>query len=542
MTSEIPVIEIESWSNPFSSGAPSELAKHLPGYIMNQRWYRAKANSIRDLSIADVLRISEQHFVLVVEIRYPDEPDAMYLLPVSIMGENSGRGNQELIAALRAGEEQRVITSSLAAKEPRDLLLRAIACDSRFPGHRGELVASHTAALGNICDSVPEIESAVSRAEQSNTSIIYGDRFILKLFRKIEPGINPDLEICAHLTKQGFKHTPALLGGLEYRSQKNDAYAVGILQQFVRNLGDAWKYTLEALSSFFERAVMLGEKPTLFEAAKRHPLLLMRERPLPEARHVLGTYLDSAELLGKRTAQMHLSLAAYDTSPDFAPEPISPEIRERVHKSMISEADIAFETLRRKQASLSGPVADYAREVLRLAPEVTARFSAFHQHPLTALGIRHHGDYHLGQVLFTGEDFMIIDFEGEPARPLAERRAKGFAMRDVAGMVRSFEYAAFAALLDGVRGVPAAPRIRDLVERWAAFWNAFISAAFLRAYFAEAGDAAFIPSSAEEQRRLLDAFVLQKACYEVAYELNNRPDWVRIPLRGILTLAHQPAS
>jgi maltose alpha-D-glucosyltransferase/alpha-amylase len=416
MTSEIPVIEIESWKNPFPPRAASELAKYLPGYIVNQRWYRAKANKIRELSVVDVLEISEQDFVLVLEIRYPDDASALYLLPVSVAAETAGHGNQELIAALRVGEEQRIVTSSLGTKQTRDLLLRAIACENRFPGIRGELVASRTPAMGKLCESMPEIESGVSRAEQSNTSIIYGDRFILKIFRKIEPGVNPDLEIGAHLTEQGFKHTPALLGSMEYRTQKNDRYAVGILQQFVRNRGDAWKYTLEALSLFFEQALMLGEQTELFEAAKLHPLLLMREPLSPEARNILGTYLDSAELLGKRTAQMHRSLAAADSDPDFAPEPVSSEVRERVYRAMISEADAAFETLRRKQASLTGPVADYAREVLRLAPEVTARFLAFYQHPVTVLGIRHHGDYHLGQVLFTGEDFMIIDFEGEPAR------------------------------------------------------------------------------------------------------------------------------
>jgi trehalose synthase-fused probable maltokinase len=354
--------------------------------------------------------------------------------------------------------------------------------------------------------------------------------------------MNPDLEVSAYLTGQRFKHTPALLGSLTYRDSSGEAYAAGMLQQFVKNRGDAWKYTLDILSMFFERALSLGEQPGLFEAANQHPLVLMDQPLLPEELHLLGPYLDSAELLGKRTAQMHIALAAADANPDFAPEPVSADVLKRMYKAMVSEADIAFETLRHKQAALNGQAADDAREVLRLEQQITARFAEFRERPVTALGIRHHSDYHLGQVLFTGEDFVIIDFEGEPARPLAERRAKGYAMRDVAGMARSFEYAAFAALRDGVRGVSADARSRKVLEHWASFWNAFITAAFLRAYFAEAANAGFVPSAAGERRRLLDAFILQKACYEVTYELNNRPDWVSIPLHGILTLARQPAS
>ena len=361
----------------------------------------------------------------------------------------------------------------------------------------------------------------MSRAEQSNTSIIYGDQFILKLFRKIEPGINPDVEVGTFLTEHGFKHTPAVLGSIEYR-RKSEVYAAGILQQFVKSEGDAWKHTLDCLSLFFERALPLGETKELFDPT--------------EVRRIVGTYLDSAELLGKRTAQMHAVLADSAAGPDFAPEAVTQLDQERLYREMLSEAETAFQALRVKEAELIGAAQADAREVLRLEDEIRGRFSALRDTPLSALRIRYHGDYHLGQVLFTGEDFMIIDFEGEPARPLAMRRSKGFAMRDVAGMVRSFQYAAFAALFGGVRGIAADPSHLPLVEHWAGFWNAFISAAYLRAYFSETQNAAFVPSSAEERRILLDAFVLQKALYEVSYELNNRPAWVRIPLRGILTL------
>jgi len=188
---------------------------------------------------------------------------------------------------------------------------------------------------------------------------------------------------------------------------------------------------------------------------------------------------------------------------------------------------------------LTGVAAEAGREVLRLEPEVMNRFGALHESRVTAVRIRHHGDYHLGQVLYTGTDFMIIDFEGEPTRTLPERRKKALAMRDVAGMLRSFQYAAFSALFATGPDVPAEPGRRSAVEL-AAFWTAWTGATYVRAYFAEAGGLRCVPSETGERRLLLDVFLLQKALYEMVYELNNRPDWVRIPLRGILSLVSEP--
>ncbi len=178
---------------------------------------------------------------------------------------------------------------------------------------------------------------------------------------------------------------------------------------------------------------------------------------------------------------------------------------------------------------LPGQAAEDGAKLLELEGEIRERLSALRTAQIHTARIRHHGDYHLGQVLWTGSDFMIIDFEGEPARPLADRRMKTFAMRDVAGMVRSFSYAGYAA-------IPKEQAGSTQFEAWADYWGAVVSAEYLKAYFATADGAPFVGRDRDEQRLLFDAFVLQKALYEVAYELNNRPDWVRIPLRGILNL------
>ena len=457
------------------------LADLLPDYVTTRRWYRAKARTLRQLQIADVLPIQEINSeILVLRLDYTEgEPDT-YLLPVS-------KGEQ-------------VISDAVFDSAFRDWLITAIAQNREIDGQSGGLQASHTSAF----TGAPQLESSVGRAEQSNTSIIYQDRFILKLFRKLEPGINPDIEIGRFLTERKFEHTPAVLGTIEYRSKDGDVHAAAILQTFVPNRGDAWKYTLESLDEFFHR--IAGSSPP--ELPSQHPLDLATEEP-PE---LIGSYLESARLLGTRTAQMHMALTDPHGGPDFAPEPFTPADGERLYQDMLSQADIAFELLGRKNG---------APELLRAEYRVTERFAPLRNHPIRSVRIRHHGDYHLGQVLYTGDDFMIIDFEGEPARTLKQRREKALAMRDVGGMIRSFQYAAYSAGND---------------ERWADFWTAWVSATYLKAYLDAAGDSPFLSTDPEERRILLDAFLLQKALYEVAYELNNRPDWLRIPVRGILGL------
>lgn len=436
-------------------------SRRLSEFISSRRWFRSKTRSIASADVEDVIPLpGESARFLLVRLNYAEGDCDHYILTDR--------------------SETSEPVEALDSEQFRNQLLSAFADSAILAGQQGELRFSRTNAFPQNV-AVQKLESSVSRAEQSNTSIIFGDQFILKLFRKIEPGTNPDVEIGAFLTEHGFKHTPAVLGTLEYRSKGGHAYSAGILQQFVRNQGDAWKYTLDSL-------------------AANSPV--------------------AAGLLGQRTAEMHLALAQ-DGNPDFTPKAFTPEAGRQLYDDMLSQADIAFETLRRKQATLSGEAAQLATKLLHFENRVTERFSALRDQEIKTARIRIHGDYHLGQVLWTGGDFMIIDFEGEPARPLNERRAKSLAIRDVAGMLRSFQYAAYTALPDG---------------NAADEWNERVSDEYLAAYFRAAEGAVFLPADDNERQILLDAFVLHKALYEVAYEMNNRPDWVHIPLRGILSL------
>jgi trehalose synthase-fused probable maltokinase len=500
----------------------ADLERSLPGYISSRRWFRAKTRTIQRVEIKDVVEAPGGAFFIVIAcVHYQDAGSDEYLLPVAIA--RHATEHEEAIGPVSEGTAY----NALLDAPVRDALLNAVMNEETLAGRTGILRARRTSAFA-VAGGAPD--SFVSRAEQSNTSIVYRDRFILKLFRKLEAGVNPDIEIGRFLTERGFRNTPAVYGSLEYQAAGGAApHAAGILQQFVSNLGDAWKYTLDSLNEFFPRA-FASENGVLPEAPAQHPLDLAEHDAPAGVRALLGEYYTSAQLLGTRTAEMHAALADPNGGPDFAPEPFTAADAARLSDETKTQASSAFDLLRLMLPTMNAAAAADARAVLRCEAQIFERLAALQSASSSgALRIRHHGDYHLGQVLYTGQDFMIVDFEGEPARPLTERRAKVLAMRDVAGMLRSFQYAAYAALFGQAPGTASA-------EAWCAFWNAWIGAAFLRAYLDSARPFSYLSPQPAARRLALDAFLLQKAVYEVSYELNNRPDWVRIPLRGILSL------
>ena len=373
------------------------------------------------------------------------------------------------------------------------------------------------------------------KAEQSNTSIAYSDRLLLKIYRRVETGINPDVEIGRILTTMNFPHCPPLAGSIEYIRDNNETVTVAILQGFVHNQGDAWRYTCEAFDQYIVRcrAQHHAQEPGLTCAG---PLLQTIQGDIPPvARERIGPYLESASQLGQRTAELHVALANAQGNPDFEPEPFSLEYRRSRYESMGRLVSHTCSLLTSRLNNLPSVTEQEARRVLSSEPHIQNRFRGFFELETRALRIRCHGDYHLGQVLWTGQDFLITDFEGEPARPLSERRMKHTPIIDVAGMLRSFYYVPYATLLrqqpDFLEDDAGAG-----LEPWIRFWHGWVSVAFLKGYLRIAERASFWPETQGEFQVLLDAHLLEKAVYEIGYELNNRPDWVKIPVRGVLDI------
>jgi maltose alpha-D-glucosyltransferase/alpha-amylase len=294
------------------------------------------------------------------------------------------------------------------------------------------------------------------------------------------------------------------------------------------------------VDSFLERRMAGGpdHAPPLPMSATELLERSGRETP-SQARDHIGAFLESARLLGQRTAELHLCLSSDPDDPAFAPEPFTPFYQRSIYQSMRNHGRRAFDALRRARAGLPADVAATADEVLSLEGEVGRRLRRVFEVKVDAARIRHHGDFHLGQVLFTGKDFVLIDFEGEPARPLSERAIKRSPLRDVAGMIRSFHYASQALLLPDGAGtaVHARPTGDEATLRgWARFFYGWSSSVYLGAYRAAAASAPFLPVESEQLEVLLSAFLLEKALYEIHYELSYRPAWVSIPLDGLLLL------
>jgi maltose alpha-D-glucosyltransferase / alpha-amylase len=237
-------------------------------------------------------------------------------------------------------------------------------------------------------------------------------------------------------------------------------------------------------------------------------------------------------LLGERTGELHMALASDSKDPAFAAEPFTAAYRRSLYQGARSLADYSLNLLQQRLKVVPQQTRPDAEAVLRLEGAIMDRFRQILNHKMTAMRIRCHGDYHLGQVLFTGKDFTVIDFEGEPARPIIERRQKHSPLRDVAGMIRSFNYAALTKLSDRAVRPEDAAQLRP----WARFWNLWISVEFLKGFFQATEHADFMPKSRDEISLLLDLFLLEKVVYELSYELNNRPDWVSVPIAGILEM------
>ena len=251
---------------------------------------------------------------------------------------------------------------------------------------------------------------------------------------------------------------------------------------------------------------------------------------------MIGSYLESVRAIGRRTAQLHRALGSVPDDPGFSPEPFCEFYQRSMYQSLRATAIRALRLLKLREAALPENHRAQARQVLEEEPAILEEFGLLLKRRIQAQRIRCHGDFHLGQVLYTGKDFLIMDFEGEPARPVSERRIKRCPLRDVAGMLRSFQYAADAALLARDAGTPVRPEDQARLETWAAAWHTWVSTVFLRAYLEEAAEGRFLPEKREDLGILLRLFLLEKAMYELSYELNHRPEWVRIPLRGILRL------
>jgi maltokinase len=421
--------------------------------VGDQRWFGSKSRVLTSGRVIDTGLLSEGCVLALFEAEFADGESELYQLPYRVDDE-TGRLELSLADPLLG----RSLLAGLRRSEP-------------LPTGHGQIEFTLAAPLPES----PALEPLRAiGGEQSNSSVVFGARAILKAYRRLEAGESPELELLRFLAAHGFEHTPRLLGWYRYSGARITA-TLGVLQTFVPDARDGWAFALESFAD-----------------------------PAP--------FLSLLQRLGGITARMHAALASETSDPAFRPEPLGAEQLAEV--SATAEADA--------RALLGRLVPGGAAEPVRVrSDEIVARLRALLRLESGGQAIRQHGDYHLGQVLWSGDDWHVLDFEGEPARPLAERRHKTSPLRDVAGMLRSFAYAAETARAQG--------------EADAGVWERGARSAFLDGYHAGI-DQSLLPAGAEARAQLLAACELEKALYELRYELDNRPGWVHVPVAGILRL------
>jgi maltose alpha-D-glucosyltransferase/alpha-amylase len=416
-----------------------------------------------------------------------------------------------MLAKARRHAKVGAIYDALAADHFTLAVIDAMRNNLELRGENGTTLFKSTPVLQETAFD----DAQVSRmgVEQSNSSVMIGDKAVLKIYRRLTPGEHPEIEIARFLTqKAGYANIPPLLGTAEQQDADGTLYALAVLTGFVRNQGDGWTYTMGYLDRFFDEA-RLGEGTEMAQPCDQH-----------------ATYLEKAKTLGRRTAELHLALASDASLPAFAPEPIGPEDFQEWRRSIGKQASQAFAALKRRRNDPDQIIRGVVEKVLARREECMAAIQRLTSTKTAAAKIRIHGDYHLGQVLIAQNDFYLIDFEGEPARSLEERRAKNAAFKDVAGMLRSFEYAGWAALFARDSHEPDA---FAKLEPAAEAWRKCTQQAFLDSYFDAIGDSPSCPPEREDAMALLNLFLLEKALYEINYEAANRPTWLRIPIAGL---------
>ncbi|MFN0071940.1 MAG: maltose alpha-D-glucosyltransferase [Chloroflexota bacterium] len=521
---------------------PSALSR----FLRRQRWYGAVTRQVSSIVIQDAVLlpgVAGETALALVRANFLDGSDQTFLLPVSIArGDRASSlledGAASVIARIpnRESAEVRVLADVASDDSVHLALLQAIKARRALHGRDGRVIATSSPGLHEAVSAEAELlKPALVSVEQINAAIRYGDRLFLKLIRRPATDMNPEIEMGRFLTKQGFRHSPAVLGALEYQQGAQLPMALAILLEHIPNQGDVWASTLDELGRFFERVV--ARSPDDLGAIQRVGTIrdLADREPPDLAYETIEAYLETARILGERTGELHAVLASDARDPVFAPEPFSALYQRSLYQSMRSLQIRAFELLQQAHPSLPQNAQSLCQEVLAKGGEALALFGELRVRRFGGLRIRSHGDYHLGQILRAGRDFAIIDFEGEPARPASERRLKRSPLRDVASMLRSFEYATQVALATGIESGRVRPEDAEGLNQWGQFWSDWVSASFLRSYLNTLGDSALLPAPAD-QSLVLNIFLLEKVIYELGYELDNRPSWAQFPMRGILKL------
>jgi maltose alpha-D-glucosyltransferase/alpha-amylase len=521
------LVVTQGWSSLSQGQSRSVLERDvLPAFLANKRWYAERGNSPASARISATIPLVPADPGLglaIIETKGRHAP-ATYLLPLTISWTrlDRERQNPNTLAAVRRGAREGTLLDATADPRFIAFLLDNLRASATIDSDQGRIEFKPTSALPKNDPTAMDDVHAVD-TEQSNTTVVVETDCVVKLFRRLDQGVNPEIEIGRFLTETvEFSHMPPLLGSVELMANGVPS-AIAVVHGFVQNQGDAWTVTGAYLDRFVEEQRLLTA-----EAAGESD--------------EQAAYLRRAQHVGTRVAELQLALASRDDLPDFAPEPITADDVRTWTESVLQRAERTLDELSHRRSDLTENDRQLTDALLSHRASLPARLRELLPDDIDAVKIRHHGDFHLGQMLIVKDDVVIIDFEGEPRRSIEERRRKAPAARDVAGLIRSIDYSAIAAL---ERALKSAPDEHGKIARALDGWRETSVSSFLSAYRQSLNDARLWPQSLDSADRLLDFFLLEKAFYEIEYELAHRPSWLRVPLAGtwrILSRAERPAE
>jgi maltose alpha-D-glucosyltransferase/alpha-amylase len=506
----------------------------LPDYVPGCRWYGGKASTIKKVSILDRQKFTKEvytHYILHIEILFRESFVQHYLMPLAIYSlDLDSIPSKAHILKLSTKDVEGTLIDGLFDPTFRRHLLEFMIQEQNLQMGASELVTQISPAVRDFYMNGPEVEGKVLNIEQSNTTIIYNNRFYLKFYRRLFRDPNPDLELNLFLSaKDRFQHAPKYAGHMSWNFRDTYEVSVALIQEKVENKGEAWSWMLDQVEAFFEKVQASKKSADHFEAPPLLKVIATSEIPAPIYQLIGAEVISSIQLLACRTAEMHIALSQEPLDLRFKPINFNPDYSVWLKNRLVFQFEARYHLLAENKEKLLPLAKEYAQRFDDHKDHILNIILAFDETRLSSKRIRIHGDYHLGQVLVQDDDFIILDFEGEPESTIRDRKVKQSPLKDVAGMLRSFHYAIYATIF----GHPELKEKKSFYYDWGELYYQYITAIFLHTYTQEAFENQLDIGYRKEIEYLLKYNLLEKAIYELGYELNGRPSWAIIPLRGI---------
>jgi maltose alpha-D-glucosyltransferase/alpha-amylase len=529
----------------------------LAKYILSCRWFVGQSRVMQGLSLQDIIPIPYQNqeaAIVLLKVEYTEGFPETYVLPLAYATGESAQTIQKqtpqaVIAALNVGEESGILFDAIVDPAFMNIPRNMVVQRRTYAGKQGRLVAIITEATKQLeqMSTGLDLQPHIEERSNSNALVVYGNRLVFKLFRRLEEGINPELEIRRflgdkqHLEQQQLEHIAPAIGGIEYRSSPGVSMTLGVLQAYVPDAISAWTYTLDSLRDYFEK-IVVQPSDSAEVTLPTGSLFEMQSSPIPEiAAMTIGSYLTNIQLLGQRTAELHIALSSDSDNPDFSPLPFSSFYQRSIYQYSRNLTGQTLLRLKKQLRSLPEDIQGLARQVISRKDYLLTRLEQVLTQKITAMRTRCHGNYCLEEVLYTGKDFAILDFEGETYRTLNERRMKRSPLRDVAGMILSFDSAARVALKREVDQGMIQPENLAKMEHWTQLWSIWVSATFLNIYLEKVEPYKLLPQGQIEAQILLDCYLLEQAIHDIDLHLTNHEiPLLQISLQQVLDWSEQP--